>query len=171
MAHVFMEVHNAVAWWGPGVIAACVILLPWIYFWPWRNRFDYEELFDLLRWLTFGAFFDFYAVWFTLPYPTLAALVLFFAVPFTAIGAFGWLFVVFNDLHDWYLEWNHDRRKAQGKFYWRNWRDVEEEQNAKIQEPWDADVHGGWKNPRSESSVRKSPLRVFRGGKKDPFKS
>ena len=171
MAHVFMVVHNAVAWWGPGVIAACVILLPWIYFWPRRNRLDYEQTFDLLRWLTFGAFLDFYAVWFTLPSLTLAVLVLVFAVPFTAIGAFGWLFAVFVDLLEWYEEWNHDRRKAQGKPYKPNQWDLAEEEYNKHKEQWDADVHGGWNDQTSESSRSKSPLRVFRGGKKDPFKS
>ena len=171
MAHIFMGVHNAVAWWGPGVIAACVILLPWIYFWPWRNRFDYKDLFDLVSGIAFGVLITFYAVWFTLPYLTLAILVLVFAVPFTAIWAFYWSFGVIYSAVEWVGLWRHDRRKAQGKPYKPNQWDLAEESQAEIQERWELDVHGEWKNQASEFSPRQSPLRVFRGGKKDPFKS
>ncbi|MCL6441893.1 MAG: hypothetical protein K6T83_00260 [Alicyclobacillus sp.] len=152
LAKTFIDLHNALHWWGPEVVALYTGLAEWVMSYPFRNteEVNYNPLSSVPDTETFNisvTFFLFasvvyYILWFALPYEGVEILLLLIVgLPFAAIyflyTVFMWCFEGFMllcdfDRHEWvkkglsYAEWEIYKYKLARRENERRLRAMEE---------------------------------------------
>lgn len=144
----------------PGIIAVYLWCTPWVLLWPYRGR-DWETEFAQGALAFFGILVIpyCYAMWYAIPYPPLEILLAFpiacCVVVWVPMLLFALPFVIWDELE----EREHDRAKAAGRFYYKNWKDYKEEEVERMR------AYDEREAKRNGEDWRKEMLNVLDGGK------